>query len=205
MNYSVVATKDLPEAIGDGMTIYPISRNDGKKGKSGLVAVMPSVSDSVFNVFTTNETGKAFIVDAVERLRSKIASKLYAGGLVISDDRIGIDGLLALAKQETESQRMTKESIGVWFDVALGELVGNAIAAKMPHGIAADKVAVLVDGYKAKFQTLAGRDVSMPNAVRDQLLKVLGLLSDGYEHPICEKVAVALAEVQEASETLAAL
>lgn len=201
----MVATKDLPESIGDGMTVYPISRNDGKKGKSGLVCVMPMVSESVFNVFVNNEIGKAFIVDAVERLRSKIASKLYAGGLVIDDTRIGIEGLLALAKLETESQRMTKESIGVWFDVALMDLVKGAIAAKMPQGIAADKLAVLAEGYKAKFQTLAGREVSMPNAVRDQLLRVLALLPDGYEHPICEKVAVALAEVQEASETLAAL
>lgn len=202
--YQVVTTKDLPKAIGDGMTIYAVSRNDGKKGKSGIVCVAPSISDSVVAVFSNSIEGKAFIVDAIEGLRSKLISKLYAKQLTVTDDAIGITALQLLAKTETESQRMTKEAIGAWFDSDLGSLIGYAIGLKMV-GIAADKLAKLVEGYKGKFQSLAQREVSMPLAVKAQLVKAMELLPSDYESIIGEKVAEALTKAEEASETLAAL
>jgi hypothetical protein len=202
--YQVVATKDLPKAIGDGMTVYAVSRNDGKKGKSGIVCVAPSISDSVVAVFSNSSEGRAFIVDAIEGLRSKLISKLYAKQLTVTDDAIGITALQLLAKTETESQRMTKEAIGAWFDADLGGLIGYAIGLKM-IGIADDKLAKLVDGYKSKFQTLAQREVSMPVAVKAQLIKAMELLPSDYESIIGEKVVEALTKAEEASETLAAL
>jgi len=202
--YSVVATKDLPEAIGDGMAVYAISRNDGKKGKSGLVAVMPAISDSVFNLFQIDPAGKAFIVDAIEGLRSKLASGLYAKGKTITDDSIGITALLGLARIETESQRMTKEAIGVWFDADLAGLVADAIRLKM-IGIAEDKLTKLVEAYKMRFQTLAGREPNVPDDVKAQLIRAMEFLPDDYESVIGEKVASALAAATEAKEVLVAL
>lgn len=202
--YSVVATKDLPKAIGEGMTVYAVSRNDGKKGKSGIVCVAPAISDAVVTVFSQSDEGKAYIVDCIESLRSKIISKLHSKSLTITDEAIGITALQAIAKLETESQRMTKEAIGAWFDADLAKLVGDAISAKLA-GIAADKLLKLVDGYKAKFQTLAMRDCNMPQAVKAQLVKAMELLPEDYENVIAEKVAEALTKAEEASETLAAL
>lgn len=202
--YKVVATKELPSSIADGMTVYAVSRNDGKKGKSGIVCVAPAVSDALVSVFQNSAVGKAFIVDAMEGLRSRIISKLHASGKTIHDESIGITAMTLLAKQETESQRMTKEAIGAWFDADLMKLIADAIAAKL-DGISTEKLTKLVEGYRSKFQTLAGREVSMPAAVKAQLIRAMEFLPEDYESVIGEKVAAALAESEEATETLAAL
>lgn len=202
--YQVVKTSELPDSIADGMDVYSISRNDGKKGKSGIVAVMPTISESVFNVFINDEAGKAFVVDSIHALRSKVASAIHAKGNTITDDTIGITALLVMAKQETESQRMTKESIGEWFDADLASLIATRIQDKLVT-ISQDKLDKLVAGYRAKFQTLSGRDVSMPLPVKAQLIKAMELLPDDYEHVIGIKVMEALTKAEEATETLAAL
>lgn len=203
--YQVVKTAELPKAIPDGMMVYSISRNDGKKGKSGIVCVMPVITEAVRNVFVNDAVGVAFIQDCMESLRSKVASVIHAKGNTIHDEVIGITALLAQAKLETESQRMTKEAIGNWFDADLAPLIAARIESVM-IGIAADKVAKLVDGYKDKFQSLSGRDVSLSPQVKAQMLKALELISDPeYSNIIAEKVAEKLASISEATETLAAL
>lgn len=202
--YQVVKTSDLPKPIGEGMQVYAVSRNDGKKGKSGIVCVAPAVTDAVVAVFSNDPVGQAFIVDSIIGLRSKVISNLHAAGKTIVDDVIGISAILAMARIEIESQRMTKEAIGQWFDADLTQLIGNAISAKIV-GIATDKLAKLVDGYKAKFQTLSQREISMPLVVKGQLVKAMELLPEDYDNTIAEKVAEALTRTEEASEMLAAL
>ena len=201
--YLVQKTADV-KAIPEGMQQFAVSRNDGKKGKSGIVCVAPAITEAVQSVFEQSIEGKAFILDCISGLRSKVISKLHSKNLTITDEAIGITALVAMAKLETESQRMTKEAIGNWFDADLSGLIANAISAKM-QGIAADKLAKLVDGYKAKFQTLSQREISMQLAVKAQLVKAMELLPEDYDNVIAEKVAEALTKAEEASETLAAL
>lgn len=206
MVYTVTATKDLPKGytVPEGMTMYSISRNDGKKGKSGIVCVMPSISEAVRDVFSNSVEGKAFIQDRLEWLRSKVASALNAKGATIHDENIGITALLAQAKLETESQRMTKESIGEWFDADLAPLIAARIQEKM-QGITADKVEKLVAGYKKQFELLSSRECHFAPEVKAQMLKALEMLPEDYDHVIAVKVAEKLNSVSEATETLAAL
>ena len=201
--YSVVATKDAG-VIGEGINLYSVSRNDGKKGKSGIVCAAPAISSSVMAVFQSDAAGVSYLIDCVSGLRSKIISKLHATGKTISDESIGITALLAMARTETESQRMTKDAIGTWFDADLADLICCAIRNKI-GAIADDKLGKLVESYKVKFQSLASREINMPLAVKTQLGKALELLPSDYESIIGEKVAQALTDAEEASETLAAL
>lgn len=202
--YQVVATKDMPKAIGDGMAVYAVSRNDGKKGKSGIVCVAPAISGPTVAVFQNDAIGAAFIADCIAGLRSKIISKLHASNLVVSDDAIGITALLALATQEVNGTRMTAAAIGEWFDSDLAALVSGAIKAKMV-GIADDKLGKLVAGYKDRFQSLSGRDVSMPDAVKASMMRAIALLPEGYDSVIGEKVITKLDSVSEAGEVALAL
>lgn len=200
--FSVIKTIDAKPA--EGFTTLSISRTDGKKGKSGLCIVVPVTSDSVVSLVTASDIGKAWIVDAIDDVRSRIASAINKAGLTITSDKIGIDGILAQMKLETESQRMTKDAIGAWFDSDLAPLLSARIQEKMA-GIAADKLAVLVGNYKATFQTLAGRDVSMSEQVKAGLIKAMELLPAEYEHVIGTKVLEKLVDVSEAKVMLAAL
>lgn len=200
--FPVVKTADA--IVSDGMVSLSIARTDGKKGKSGLCIVVPVISESVLSLVVNHEIGKAWIVDCIDGLRSKVASGINKAGNTITSDKLGIDALYIAMKAETESQRMTKDAIGAWFDTDLASLISAKIAAKMV-GIAADKLAKLVDGYKVTFQTLAGRDVSMNEQVKAGLLKAMELLPAEYEHVIAGKVLEKLTEVTEATDVLTAL
>jgi hypothetical protein len=200
--FPVVKTVDA--VIADGHIALPVSRTDGKKGKSGLCIVVPVVSDSVVSLVIQSDIGKAWLSDGIDTVRSHIASVINKAGNTITSDKLGIDGILAQMKLETESQRMTKEAIGVWFDADLAPLVSARIAEKM-QGIAADKLAKLVDGYKVTFQTLAGRDVSMAEPIKAGLIKAMELLPAEYDHVIGNKVMEKLIDVSEATNVLAAL
>jgi hypothetical protein len=202
MNYQVVKTTDA--VVVDGMTAYSVSRTDGKKGKSGIVCVAPAISEPVATVFYNDAIGKAFIVDVLEGLRSRIISGLHAGSRLISDEAIGVTAMLATAKLVVEGSRMTKEAIGIWFDADLTLLVSARIREKMA-GISDDKVAKLVSGYRTAFESLSAREVSMSAEVKASLLKAMDLLPEDYDSVVGGKVLSKLVAAEEAKEMLAAL
>jgi len=200
--HTVTTTKDA--VVSEGFTTVSIARTDGQKGKSGLCIVVPVVSESVAALVASSEIGRAWLVDHIDGLRGKIASGIHKAGGTITSDKLGIEALLAAMKLETESQRMTKDAIGAWFDSDLAGLISARLQERM-QGIAADKLAKLVDSYKAGFQILAGRDPSMAEAIKVSLQRALELLPEDYDSVIATKVAEKLAVVTEATATLAAL
>ena len=204
--YSVIKTSDVTDDQKSeaSLTILPIARTDGKKGKSGFCIVVPQVSDSVLHLVTTSDIGKAWIVDCINDMRSKLASSINKAGQTITSDKLGIDALLAAMKAESESQRMTRDAIGAWFDSDISSIIAEKVKEKMP-GIANDKLAKVLESYKENFQKLAGRDISMPNVVRDNLLRAMEFLPAGYDSVIGGKVLEKLASVTEAQEVMVAL
>ncbi len=201
--YVVQKTSDAKP--GEGMIALPISRTDGKKGKSGMCIVVPDVSDAACAVIFNDERCQNWLRTAINDFKSSIASAINKRGEVLTSVKLGTDAVLNAMKAAVESQRMTKDAIGAWFDADLAPLVAARIEQKMT-GIAADKVAKLVEGYKQRFQSLAGRDVSMTDVVKAQLTTALELLTEEQgEHVIAVKVMEKLTEVSEASEVLAAL
>jgi len=201
--YAVMKTSDVKELEANQVTIA-ISRTDGKKGKSGLCAVVDAFSGINLQSAMLDDTGKAWMIDAIEALRSRMASDLNKAGKPINQFNLGYDAVIQAMKQESMNQRMTAEAIGAWFDADLSGLVQSRIAEKMPQ-LDAAKIAKLVDGYKDKFVSLSGRNVSMSEQVKGQLLNALSLLADDYDSVIGNKVMEKVMNVTEATEVLAAL
>lgn len=201
---SVIDTKAIPVDLATNQTVINIGRTDGKKGKSGKCAIVPAYSINTLQAILSNEVGEAWVMSAVNDLRGKIATALVKAGKSITETDVALTAILAAMRVETESQRMTKESIGAWFDNDLAALVDLRIREKMA-GISQDKLDKLVKGYRDSFQQLAGRDVSMPDSIKNQLIRALELLPADYDSVIGEKVTAALLAVTEASVTLAAL
>jgi len=192
--YQVVKTAEA--SISDGFTTLNIARTDGKKGKSGSVIVVPVLSDSVLFLIQGADVGKAFIVDAIDALRSRIASSINSKGNIITSDKLNIDAIFAAMRLETESQRLTKDSIGAWFDADLLALMKARFAVKLP-GISDLKMVGITDQYRAKFQSLAGRDGFIPDAIKSQLVTAMELLPAEYESVIGTKLLEKLtAEVE---------
>jgi len=194
--YPVVKTAEA--IVNEGLTTLNVARTDGKKGKSGSVIVVPVLSDSVLFLIQGADVGKAFIVDAIDALRSRIASSINSKGNTITSDKLGIDAILAAMKLETESQRMTKDSIGIWFDDDLLALMKARFAVKLP-GISDGKMAGITYQYRCKFQSLAGRDGFIPDAVKSQLVTAMELLPAEYESVIGTKLLEKLTAVTDDS------
>src|SRR3990172_1213047 len=101
--YSVRSTKDIDtDKLETGMTTVSISRTDGKKGKSGLCIVVPQVSDSIIALVQQDQYGKAWLIDSINAVRGRIASIANKQGKLILSDAIGISGILAAMKADTE-------------------------------------------------------------------------------------------------------
>ena len=190
--YPVQKTADISEVAG--MVILPVSRNDGKKGKSGIAVKLPEISQAVLSLVYSHPDGAAFFVDCLDGIRSKIASDLHKNGKQIRSDNIGLDAILAALRVENQNQRMTKDAIGAWFDSDLSLLLIEAITAKI-GAISSDKMSKILDGYKADFQTLAMRNIVMGMEIKTKLTKAIALLPDDYESIIGEKVIMALNDI----------
>lgn len=207
MAYQIKPTKEIKETTG--MVSIPVARNDGKKGKSGIAVQLPCISDAVLNVFMTNPAGRTFLADAIDSLRAKIASNIYAKGYTtIGSDEVGITALLALAKAEAESQRLTKESIGAWFDADMAPLLIAAIKEKYASsGISEDRIIKIISNFRSGYQVCAARpdNRSLPTAMRNNLLAQFDKFPEGYDNLVANKLLDILPEIEEASVTLEAL
>lgn len=197
--YAVVSTT---EELPAGYIRLPISRTDGKKGKSGTCIHVPAISDAVRSVIYNSPIGELWFSAQVASHLSEMASSLNKAGNSITSEKLGVTAVLVSMAASLEAQRMTKETIGKWFDADLAPLVSARIQ-ELLAGISNDKLEKLVSGYREQFQTLAGRDVSMTKEMKAQLIKAVELLPGDYEPSVIgEKVLTALATVQEASALL---
>lgn len=201
--YSVKKSAELPKGYvtAEGFTRIAVSRNDGKKGKSGQFVELPKVSEQMINLIMLDIHGREWVEDCIDSIRSKVVSGIATRGELIVSDKCGITAILAMLAIETQSQRMTKESIGAWFDADLAPLLNTAIRAKIPT-IDSARLDKLVAGYRSDFQALSARQVVMSNAVKMKLEKAIALLSDDYSNDsssyatIGEKVIEALTELK---------
>lgn len=191
--FQVVKTSDA--IVNDGQVMLSISRTDGKKGKSGVCIVAPALGVVDLQAISLNDTGKAWMIDCLNDLRSRMASAVNAKGEVITEFRLNHDAMIVAMKVESESQRMTSEAIGKWFDADLAVLLADALRVKMV-GVADDKLAILVNQFKELFQSLSGRNVAMPENQKNQLMKALDLLADDYDSVIGNKVTEKLIGVK---------
>lgn len=190
VNYTIRNAADVSEeTITAGHIKLPVSRTDGKKGKSGICIVVPEISDSVLSLVFSHDAGKEFFTAALDKVRSQIASSLHKNSKLITSDTIGITGILEAIKAQNEATvRFSKEGIAAWFDADMDQLLSDAIMAKLPN-ISADKLDKLASGYKSDFQLLAAREVMISQEIKIKLEKAMMLLPDDYEHPISERIA----------------
>lgn len=180
--YTVHKTTDI--TCDDSTILLPISRTDGKKGKSGLCIRVNKLSDAVLNVVQMDAIGKQFLIDCIDNVRSQVASALNKQGRPITDDKIGVTGILAAMKLSVESQRFTKESVKVWFDTYLATPLQDAIEARYA-GISSDKMLKMVNDYCDAFQSLASRSINgkyeMKSDIRNGLIRVLEMLPEDHD------------------------
>ena len=197
--YTTIQAKTIPDDLDTSIyTVIPIARNDGKKGKSGMVMVVDALSENSLQRILLSDAGKKWIADSLNTIRGKLASAHLAIGGTVSMETVNTYAIIAAMVAEMESQRISKESIGNWFDSDLAGLIADKVRANMPT-LADDKVEEVVNAYRTMFKVLASQEPSMDADAKAALLSALDLLPEDYSSVIGDKIMARMAKVDTSS------
>lgn len=135
-----VSGKSRP--LGDqylSVVSYKVTEKMKKAGKS---APFPAVCVSIPVIPTDGILGKlegfdSHIAGWVTSQRDKLIRSLYEGSKgtrkTVSDEEIGIPALLAFLDAENQSDRLTIEAIGKWFDAKMEDIVSVFVADALKY------------------------------------------------------------------------
>lgn len=136
--------------------------------KENLTVLLPffrsyleSVQDAIFKAMLEESYSKAFVVA----------------------EEIGIPAIVDFLNTSSESGRMTKESVGIWFDSAITENLMVILANKWgisdnPSKEEEARVFAVVKAYREKVSSLAGTKTHFNTKEKAQILKCLELAKE---------------------------
>jgi hypothetical protein len=124
------------------------------------------------------------IVVMLEEVQNKIVREMLeanSGLLHLENSAIDMTAIVDYLEDSNESGRLTKESVGSWFDTTIADSLMLALAEKM--GIESEQVSdaqakqieALVGQFKVKISALAGGQTSYPIKLAQSLQKVIAL------------------------------
>lgn len=200
----VISKKEVPATMRLSRVIFKKDRKTGiEKDSKGLF--VSDVTNNLLQLISGDERGAEFLKGKIAEVQDSLIRKLIdAGKVVINADEIDYEKILAAMAATNESVRFSKESIAAWYKEYLQDALGAAIRAKMP-GITQAQMDKLLGNYLESFQILAGRNPSMNNEIKAGLIRAMEFLPEDHDSVVACTIAEKLANVTEASVTLAAL
>lgn len=123
----------------------------------------------------------------LESQQDAIVRKLVdSGASVVQDSDISMAAIASFAEEENTGARLTKESIGAWFDTGIADTLRVAFADRLglsntPTADEMFRVETAVATYKDKFAAMAGGKTSYIPEVAEKLAKALEFAADDDE------------------------
>jgi hypothetical protein len=104
--------------------------------------------------------------------------------LHVTQESISLASVCAWLEENDESGRLTKDSVGKWFDETLQEPLAMALASKfgvsdVPSDAESAKILAVVDAYKAKISALAGGKTAYDPKMCTSIINALDLAPAG--------------------------
>lgn len=191
LNHSVVsydpkASKPFAGQRLSKVTYKTITDKDnplcGIKRESKCVSIpLVAVSDVITNVTALAPA----IAEYLQTVQDKIVrEKIDAGSANIAMADISIAGCIEWLESNNESGRLTKESVGQWFDAEISDSLAIVLAEKLGvTGVPTDnesaQVMKVLSTFKDKISGLAGGKTSYEIKLCESLKKVLALAPAG--------------------------
>lgn len=180
-------------------------------GKVSQFCCLPEVTDAKALAFAQNPKGLELIKDLIAGIEDKITRKIYLEvGRSPCEADYAYENLFAVGAANATSVRLSKESIGAWFEEAKGRIAAFIAtrmfgeefeAAKQSGsfnefyaGVNGQKVLGFAANYKASYIELAGKSPSFDAAVKPKLELVAAAVMTGtaIEEKMLEKLADAV-------------
>jgi hypothetical protein len=125
------------------------------------------------------------VIEYLQSVQDKIIrEKIDAGSKSISTEEISVASMIEWLESNNESGRLTKESVGKWFDESIGEMLAVVLADKLgvsstPSDKESAQIMAVVGTFKDKVSSLAGGKTSYEPKMCDSLIKCLELAPAG--------------------------
>lgn len=125
------------------------------------------------------------IAEYLQTVQDRIVrERIDLGAASISMDEISIAGCIDWLENNSESGRLTKESVATWFNETISESLAVVLADKLgvsstPTDSESAKILAVVDQFKAKISSLAGGKTSYEPKLCKSLLNALELAPAG--------------------------
>jgi hypothetical protein len=168
--------------------------------------IVDTTTEAVLQAILLNDAGRTWMSDCLDGIKTTIAARLTSSqfGKVVSSGVFSVSELLKEISSELASSRLSKESIGTWFDSDLRVYWAMAIMDKLPD-ISEDKLVKLIGTFRDAYCALNSREVSMAPSLQVQLVRGLDLLPEDYENPIAEKLSTRLIELADKPDLVSIL
>lgn len=186
LGYTAKKLEELSKAeVPAGFRLARIIRKNTKENPN-------AVSQAVFvpaPIDTASWMGNATIAEAVQNYMQGLQDKvirqvLDSGRNIITDADIAVEAVASYLEENDETLgRLSKESIGTWYDAEVADTLTLVFADKLgigdqPTPAEVTKLEQLNNQYKGCFQKLAGKSLAgaLPPSVVTNLEKALELV-----------------------------
>lgn len=125
------------------------------------------------------------MVEYLHSVQDKITRELVeAGAVSVAMDAISIAACIDWLESNNESGRLTKESVGSWFDAEIAESLAMVLGEKLgvsevPTNAQSEQVLKVLGSFKDKVSALAGGKTSYEPKLCESLKKCLELAPAG--------------------------
>lgn len=177
-----------------------------ENGKVSQFCQLPEVTPAFAQAFISHEKGLNLIQDYIASIQNKVVRKVYLEhGRSPCDADLTLDALFAMGESESENVRLTKESIGAWFDLNKGKIAGFLAATRVTgfdvmsmeekaafwSGESGLRFLQIASNYKPMFAELAARKPSYLEGVKEKVEMVCAAVMEGtaLEEKMLEKLS----------------
>lgn len=165
------------ELSADQYLVRKIERNSGL---DSTAVVIPAVTAEALVAALENDQ---VLVGALSWYQGVIGEvckkKMTAGRAALVDSDFSLEEIAAyIGEQEVREGRISKEKIGVWFDSTLAAGISAAFAEKLGTQFTPAVQAEVLANYRALFQKLTTKDLTLESDVKGSLLKACGFAQE---------------------------
>lgn len=186
VDYDPKATKAFTGQRLSKVTYKTITNKDdplcGIKRPSKCVSLpLVAAADVIANISAL----APLVVETLQGIQDKIVrERVDAGAASISMEEIGIAACIEFFESNSESGRLTKESVASWFDETISENLAVTLAEKLgvsatPTDAESNKILAVVEAFKGKVSSLAGGKTSFEPKVCKSIINALALAPSG--------------------------
>lgn len=126
-----------------------------------------------------------YVIEYLQGVQDKIVrERIDAGAGSIGMDEISIAGCIEYLDSNSESGRLTKETVAAWFNDTIAEPLAVILADRLgvssePTDAESNKILAVVDAFKGKVAALAGGKTAYEPKVCKSILSALELAPAG--------------------------